>query len=62
MDERRARERLIILITGRIKINAPPSEGEAVVPTITVVIASEWILLELLAVGEGAAEPITFEC
>lgn len=32
MDERRAGKRLIILITGRIKINAPPSEGEAVVP------------------------------
>lgn len=39
MDERRAGKRLIILITGRIKINAPPSEGEAVVPPITVVIA-----------------------
>lgn len=62
MDERRAGKRLIILITGRIKINAPPSEGEAVVPPITVVIAEEWILLELLAAGEGAAEPITFEC
>lgn len=32
MDERRAGKRLIILITGRIKINAPPCEGEAVVP------------------------------
>lgn len=32
MDERRAGKRLIILITGRIKINAPPGEGEAVVP------------------------------
>lgn len=39
MDERRARKRLIILITGLIKINAPPSEGEAAVPPITVVIA-----------------------
>lgn len=39
IDERRAGKRLIVLITERIKIDASPSEGEAVVSKITVVIA-----------------------
>lgn len=60
IDERRAGKRLIVLIIEQIKINTSQSEGEVVVVVVvvlvlkgTVVIAQEWILLELQAVAKA---------
>lgn len=57
IDERRAGKRLIVLIIEQIKINTSQSEGEVVVVVLvlkgTVVIAQEWILLELQAVAKA---------